>query len=284
MSQCQYNTIQQRLDQELLSIFTNWLACKSKAERARFDAMSIYEKQMDFENSAEFKFFKDKVARESMCNFTQNKSERTIVLNLFFRLRRGIRKKITECDGYHHILRNARREAAKLKEQNNRFNTTRIAETEETIDCFDFMTRRCTDEIKEWAQSVIEIAPIIDVHTTLEERCDLLNINIADRHKIDTSENTGIVHLIAVYGLEDSAYHRGEDGKNGAMANAINDVMIDFLCNTPEGKKIGNTLFEPGGLLQDIPMYKMQPDGVLKRMPPRLHLVPTGKDEVPIQS
>lgn len=130
---------------------------------------------------------------------------------------------------------------------------------------------------KEAANMLIQMAPALDQVTTLAERFDLLNVNVADRDEIDDTHN-GIIELAAVYGLEDSASHRGEEGKNGALATAINAVMIDFLCKTPEGKAVGDKLFEPGGLLGDIPMYTERPDGTLR---PKLRAVRGQKPDNP---
>jgi hypothetical protein len=118
---------------------------------------------------------------------------------------------------------------------------------------------------------LIDTAPLIDQTLTLAERCDLLNINRADR--ADLTDEDGIVQLVYLRGLEDSAEHRGQDFKDGPLFNAMALVFIYFLCNHSEGKKLGDSLFEPGGLLSGVPKYRQLRDGSMERMPPRLQVV-----------
>jgi hypothetical protein len=264
---------QQSFNEQVADLLHNWISCKSKDERARIFNMTQYEIQEEFTNSPEYKWFVETSIHRKMHDMMRSKSERSITFNLFIRLRRSIQTLVAERYDLRSNRRAFRRTLTIIKQQQSPFNAARIANIEHDIQLLDLGCSKYDIKIKDAAKMLMGIAPYIDMLTTFEERCDLLNINVADRYKLDGVEDTGIMHMIAVYGLEDSAYHRGSDWKNGAMANAINEVMVDFLCNTPEGEKLCNSMFEPGGLFESIPMYKMQPDGVLNKMPPRLRLV-----------
>lgn len=59
------------------------------------------------------------------------------------------------------------------------------------------------------------------------------------------------------------------------MFQASQQVFIDFLTNHEEGRKLGDSLFQPGGMFADVPVYKQAADGTMRRQPPSLRIVPT---------
>jgi uncharacterized coiled-coil protein SlyX len=191
----------------------------------------------------------------------------------FFKFRRLIRGLIATEQSNRQKIRKAARNGRKLKDAGNPFDHARIANLDATVSARRHLMDEINGQILEVTKITMELMRAIDKMTTLEERFDILNTNRADRGKVETSDDTGLVALVALYGLDDSAMHRRSDSKEGAMAIAINEVMIDCLRNTEEGQALGDSLFEPGGLLAGIPMYQQQPDGSLKRMPPRLRVV-----------
>ncbi|MEO8408883.1 MAG: hypothetical protein ABI476_10680, partial [Oxalobacteraceae bacterium] len=109
--------------------------------------------------------------------------------------------------------------------------------------------------------------------TTLAQRCEILNVNVADR--ADLTEDDGLIKIIYLHGLEDSAARLKDDWKNGPMYQASATVFIDFLLHTKEGQALGNSLFAPGGMFAGAPMYTKQSDGSMKRQPPKLYSVAT---------
>jgi len=208
-----------------------------------------------------------------MIESAQDKPLKIKTMSLFFRLRRHVRRLVDEQIHLRQEGRTLHRKARKLKDQAHPFDHARIASLDAKAEMLQQEAHEYSTEIKEAANLLIQLSKLITPLTTLEERFDMLNVNIADRDVCDRTDDTSIVALAAVYGLEDSAMHRGSDWKKGQLAHAFNEVFIDFLCNTQEGKVVGKTLFEPGGLLESVPMHQTQPDGTLKRMPPRLRVV-----------
>jgi hypothetical protein len=132
--------------------------------------------------------------------------------------------------------------------------------------------RETNDSLRKVGEDLMRIvAPIVDHLTSLEQRCDLLNVNVADRSKL--VPGAGLIEIASVHALEDSASTRGDDLKSGPFFESIHLVLIDFLTNHPEGRAVGDTLFEPGGLLAGVPRYNRLPDGSMARCRPVLRMV-----------
>jgi hypothetical protein len=45
------------------------------------------------------------------------------------------------------------------------------------------------------------------------------------------------------------------------------------MLNTVEDRKLGDSLFEPGGLFEGVPLYRREQHGTMVRQPPRLRVV-----------
>lgn len=156
------------------------------------------------------------------------------------------------------------------KNQDNPFHRSRIAKLEQAIADYrptldeKFAARRKLGEL------VTQFAPMIDQVLTFPERGAALNANRADL--ADVPHDANLAHMIGVYGLEDSAERRRDDAEHGPLQAACHAVMIKFLCEHPEGRAVGDSLFEPGGMLEWLPWYRREKDGQLRKMPPRLRL------------
>lgn len=122
---------------------------------------------------------------------------------------------------------------------------------------------------------IFELAPRIDAVTTMEQRLELLNCNVADRGRLD-EPNIGLLELVAVYCVEDSAAHRGDEFLDRPLFNAVNAEMHRVMFRTPEGRAVSKPImdaaFEPSGILHGVPTYYRQPDGTMKRKAPSLVL------------
>ncbi len=189
----------------------------------------------------------------------------------FFRYRRAIKQMAHASEVEHANARCCRHKANKLKIDGNPFNATRIAALTSHADVLVSRCRERTSLSKDIAIVLLDGFPFLDLVTTLSERCNWLNVNVADRAGL--SEEDGFVNLIYLHGLEDSAEHRDEDFKDGPLFRAVMLIMVDFLCNTPEGKKVGDSLWEPGGLFESVPKYQKNSDGELVRLPPNLRVI-----------
>lgn len=122
-----------------------------------------------------------------------------------------------------------------------------LAEIEQTTD----PTRRhaLNERIRMCGYALMEDAPMIDAGTTLAQRCELLNVNIADREGLNEADGLGA--LVFNHGKEDSAASRDCDYKDGPLFHAVHRVFIDFLMTTRDGQPGGRCTFSPGGLFFD---------------------------------
>ncbi|MET3132897.1 hypothetical protein AAKU55_003178 [Oxalobacteraceae bacterium GrIS 1.11] len=198
----------------------------------------------------------------------------TSIINRFLWARRAMR----QCDAAVELFMfdmTAARRAAKKLELASPFNANRVALLRADADEIEPRYRRAAAMQREMGAILISGAPELDAATTLDQRFELLNTNVADRAAVPAG--TGLVDLVFVYCVEDSAAHRGEDWHDAPMGNAARWAVFDKMSNTPEGEAAMDKLWDeataPGGLFQCLPMYHEQPDGSMRRAPPRLTLI-----------
>lgn len=189
------------------------------------------------------------------------------------RVRSSLRLLARRRSALHDERRSLERKARQLKDQGNPFAASRIKTMEATARDLADRARTVSDDIHGFGKLLADAAPMIDACTTLDERCCALNVNVADRSGL--TEADGVVNIVFLHGLEDSAERRHAQWNDGPLFNGLHLVFADFL-RTPEGQRVGNSLFEPGGLFEDVPTYTMNADGTMKRNPPRLRAVTTG--------
>lgn len=80
--------------------------------------------------------------------------------------------------------------------------------------------------------TLMQAAPLIDACTSLAERCELLNINAADRDGL--TEDDGIWLLVLAYALEDSAERRCAEFNDGPLFRLAH-MQFARLIETSEG-------------------------------------------------
>ncbi|RDK01623.1 hypothetical protein [Paraburkholderia lacunae] len=190
---------------------------------------------------------------------------------LIIRVRRTLRSAARARARLHDDRRHIERQARVLKAGGNPFDKARIRKLHNMVRELDPRFRELREKSNELARLLMHAAPIIDACTTLNERCEVLNVNIADREGLE--ESTGIVHIVFAHGLEDSAERRREDCKGGPLFYAMQLVFLDFLCDTPNGRALGASLFKPGGMFGGAPKYTRHTDGTILRNPPSLCIV-----------
>lgn len=156
-----------------------------------------------------------------------------------------------------------------LKHAGSTFNGSRIAALEAQAMEPAFEEHRA--RLKGVGEFLLDMASTFDSVTTLTQRCEILGVNVADRGAL--TEEDGLVRIFNAHGLEDSAYHRNRGWKSGPLHESTVEIFIDFMLNTMEGRKLGDSLFEPGGLFEDVPLYRREQDGTMVRQPPRLRVV-----------
>lgn len=196
---------------------------------------------------------------------------RALAMNTVVKIRRSVRRIAQRQEWYRSTARVHECAAKMMRETGNPFDRNRIHDHESAAKDLRKNSSECRQVLKDLGRVLMDVAPMIDSVLTLAQSCDLLNINVADRAGL--SDEDGIIQLIYLKGLEDSAEHRGQDLKDAPLHNAMALVFIDFLCNHTEGRKLGDSLFQPGGLFEAVPKYRQLPDGSMERMAPRLRVV-----------
>ena len=186
-------------------------------------------------------------------------------------IRRGIRQIVQALDSARAQRNQYQRQANILKHAGSPFNASRIAALESKSRAMEPLCDDLRVRLKGLGQFLLDMASTFDSVTTLTQRCEILGVNVADRGAL--TEEDGLVRIFNAHGLEDSAYHRNRPWKSGPLHESTVEIFIDFMLNTAEGRKIGDSLFEPGGLFADVPLYRWEPDGTMVRQPPRLRIV-----------
>jgi hypothetical protein len=186
--------------------------------------------------------------------------------------RRNVRRVVAILETQRAAARGYRRQARILRERASPFDSARILAREAAAAQVTTACEPMRGSLKECGRLFAAAAPMIDAGTTLAQRCEILNVNTADR--ADLNESDGLIKIIYLHGLEDSAANRKAEDKNGPLFQASQLVFIDFLMNHEEGRKLGDSLFQPGGMFADVPTFRQAADGTMKRQPPRLHVVP----------
>lgn len=192
-------------------------------------------------------------------------------------MRRGIRRAVAALDRQHDMAHQYRRQARKLRDRATPFDAARIATLESLADAATAACEPLRETLHRCGDILADAAPMIDAGLTLAQRCEILNVNMADR--ADLTDEDGLHRIVFAHGLEDSAARLKDDWKNGPLFQASQRVFMDFLLNTREGQKLGDSLFEPGGMFESVPTYKQAPDGTMKRQLPRLRVVPDVRTE-----
>ena len=199
------------------------------------------------------------------------------LLRYIVQVRRMVRQAVAVLDSQYDNARQYRRRARIWREHAGPFDGARIAALDAAAAEVTALCKSMRESLHNCGKLLTSAAPMIDAGTTLAQRCEILNVNTADRGNL--TEADGLIKIIYLHGLEDSAANRKAEDKNGPMFQASQRVFMDFLMNHEEGRKLGDSLFQPGGMFVDVPMFKQAADGTMKRQPPRLHIVPVAVNE-----
>jgi hypothetical protein len=168
--------------------------------------------------------------------------------NLIALLRRDTRQAIAGIDRAADEAQRTRSEVQALKDIGDSAHAGRIRALEQRADQLEAHNGTLAEVIRECGYALMGAAPMIDACTTLVQRCDLLNINVADREGL--TEADGLAALVFNHGKEDSAAYRRCEVKDGPLFHAIDRVLLDFLM-TREDQAGGRCTFSPGGLFFD---------------------------------
>jgi len=202
-------------------------------------------------------------------------STRDLILCLAL-MRKEARKVLQALQSEHQQWRQCQRMAKKLKERGSPFDASRIASLDRDAAVHSEECRLLEADLLLCGHFLSDLAPIFDGATTLAQRCDILNVGRADRAGL--TEADGLRRIVFSRGLEDSVARRRGQAKGGALHEAF-FAVFEAALDSAEGNKLKASLFEPGGIFQDVPTYQRAADGTFTRLPPRLRVVPTGVPE-----
>lgn len=187
--------------------------------------------------------------------------------------RMGIRRLHAEMNSAYAQIRSMQRTKAKLEEKASPFDSARITSLGLVIGSLQAGQKENREILRGMGEYILQIGYQIDAFTTLEERFELLNCNVADRPAVD-DEHSGMTFLMGAYCVEDSAEHRRDQSNDRPLHAAVNAHIQHVMFSTPEGRKATDgmfeKLFEPGGLFEGVPTYTRTPDGEMHRNPPKL--------------
>jgi hypothetical protein len=210
----------------------------------------------------------------SVCQLSDHRPTTKDMMLFVVMVRRNIRRTVAILDSQCDKASQYRRQARVLKARASPFDAARIAALEKMADDVTAACKPLRESLKACGKLLADAAPMIDTGTALAQRCEILNVNAADRG--DLTEADGLHQIVFAHGLEDSAARRDRDWNDGPLFQASQQVFMEFL-KTREGQKLGDSLFQPGGMFAGLPMYTQAADGTMKRQPPRLYVVPDAR-------
>lgn len=149
------------------------------------------------------------------------------IINAFLHLRRAARLNDAVVNIIYRDMTAARRQAKKL-ELASPFNAARAALLRADADGMEPGYKRALELQRELGVVLINFAREFDAVTTLAGRCELLNVNVADRG--DLTADCGLKHITNAYGLEDSAQRRRMPWKSPPPCTAPSTPRFCASC------------------------------------------------------
>lgn len=197
-------------------------------------------------------------------------------INAFLRIRRAIRSDSETMEELRAEIKYLRHHAGMLARASP-FNESRAATLSDEADLLQADYDHVQTERRHLGVALLAGAWEVDEVTTFEQRCEILNINEADRK--DLPPDCGLLNMFWAYGLEDSAERRRMPWKSGPLYCAVQSEMDRVMLHTEAGRAAMAQLWkkqaETGGLFENLPVYDQQPDGTIKRRPPDLRVLDT---------
>lgn len=199
----------------------------------------------------------------------QEISENALFKILLIRTRRNIRKILCDRNSYFDRCHQMTRSANRLKATENPFNIRRAERIE--LDLKNIQkSKQEVFELHTIGRILMNAAPAINIALSQQELMELLEINEADRYKIEADD--GIIEM-AVKQLENSAYHRKSALKEGPLYVAVMDcIHYELIHNELFSQKVDELVFGHGGIFEFVPAYEMTPDGKLTKQRPKLRI------------
>lgn len=197
------------------------------------------------------------------------------MLNALALTRHHLRRFISSLDADHHNRRVTTRKARKLRDTGNRFDARRADLIESDLQVRDQQTKVTRDNMREYIREIgrllLRFDKDMEAYLPQALLLDFLEVNPVDRKQVKPGD--GLVEVIHLNRLEQSAYYRGNDFSGGPFAEAIIACLHHELIHNEEMQKQADTLlFGKGGMFEFIPMYKKNEQGEMVRQPSPLRL------------
>ena len=193
-------------------------------------------------------------------------------LNSLVHARRALRAFFASIDRNHDHGRNAARQIKKLRATGNRFDARRADLLEQDQDFVQQISRQELESMQIYIRDIGRI--LMHYPATCFPQAlllDFLEVNQVDRQQVEPDD--GLVELVYLHGLEQSACYRGDDSSQGPFARAIVSYLQHELIHNKEMKKQADALlFGKGGMFEFIPTYKQNAQGEMVRQQPPLRL------------
>lgn len=185
--------------------------------------------------------------------------------------RMNCRTAIRLIDKEHTAQRQLLRQARKLREAKNPLFDRRANTLEAEAKRHDEERELMRNVLMRMGAESMACATDFDAAIPQPLLLDLLNVNRADRHRVQPGD--GFREIVFINGLEDSAMHRGSDFKEGPLAQAFLSFMCHELEHNEQLKQAADEhLFGKGGMFEFLPTYKRNERGEMVRQPPKLRL------------
>lgn len=198
-------------------------------------------------------------------------NDQRTVIHYLIRLRRRARSALRELDMVASINRQARRKARQYRESGNPMLARTASNIEANCTMRHMVTRLYREELIKIGRDIMTFADYINAAVPTWALCDVLGVNRADRAEISITD--GIVEIAYIHGLEDSAMYRGEDWKQGPLAQSVMCyISHELATNNALQERANEHLFGKGGMFEFLPTYRRRPDGEFVKNPPKLRL------------
>lgn len=198
-----------------------------------------------------------------------NATATSSVLSLLARIRRAARKATHNRDMHYLRANEVRRELAFLNHHTpgQEFWRASLESQRQTID-YEIQAAGAT--MAEVGETIAEGAHLIDALTTVEQRCDILNVNRT--HRTFGGQSPGLLTLTLDLDLEDSALTVGHETKSRPMFQCLMKYIarsapsyekaVRLHANDPQG-----SIFHPDGPYFGVSDYVRNDDGTVNYEP-----------------
>lgn len=164
-----------------------------------------------------------------------------------------------------------------LRRRGDAMSKRRADVLQERVDGYQEAIRPYREQLVDLGGRLFWCAEYIDRALPQEVVLDLLNVNLVDRSQVKPDD--GIAMIVFGHGLENSVEGRGKDFLDTPLFKACHSRFARELASNRKLEAATNEMmFGAGGIFEFLPTYNQQPDGSMKRNPPRLRVADPALD------